>query len=591
MPHILDPFSCFFILASFRRSVRNQWDDVNGSGASIYFLQEIIRTTTLDDDQLPSRMSLMNIFMLLLTWGVIRFCLETQYHGYKWNQGTILSFTMGFPMCMLLALVIRTTTLSGSDRSVSEYMHSWEWSVLMQRPDIWSKAVSQIFLSLGVSLGVMSAFGSQCTKRAPAFQNSLIISATNWTVSFLSGLCVFGVLGYLTEKQGDYRVEAGPALLFGIYPAAFSTIPGGLHWIRFLFFNFVLLGLNTAFAMVEAMVSVIEDSAFGKVLPRTHLVTAICLTGFVGGLLSTTDVALHFMDTVDFYLSLILLFLGFCKAFSAGWMYNIRKQIRLFGYNLIYVYLLASFGSVILASLVWFGVSGNTFLLGLVCFVAVYGMGVYYCYKKLDHMENTAEGFTLRVLCDEIIMGNILDLRADLEGSVGYIPYAWAVLMKHVIPQVLLILFFNLAFSRTDHGRWALGEYADYRVWPFQILGLSLVIIVFGTVGVGLVKARLFDVFIDGAASKPEPTDDEDDDDDDEDFELVDKDPATNYVEMPEEQVVVVGGNGEMVEGDVLSSSSTAYQKMTTEQDHKTQQHPEVVDPPRDVTKPIIDLV
>jgi hypothetical protein len=254
-------------------------------------------------------------------------------------------------------------------------------------------------------------------------------------------------------------------------------------------------------------------------------------------------------------------------------MYNIRKQIKLFGYNLIYVYLLASFGSVILASLVWFGVAGNTFLLGLVCFVVVYGMGVYYCYEKLDRMENTAVGFTMQVLCDEIIMGNILDLRADLETSAGSIPYAWAVLMKHVIPQVLLVLFFNLAFAKTDRGQWELGDYADYRVWPFQTIGLALVLIVLVIVGVGLVKARLFDIFIQGAASKPEPTDDDD-------FEMVEKDQATDYVEMSE-------GSGEMVEGEV--SSSSQYQNMSEQDTPQNFEGPEVIEP--EVKQPIIEIV
>jgi hypothetical protein len=70
-------------------------------------------------------------------------------------------------------------------------------------------------------------------------------------------------------------------------------------------------------------------------------------------------------------------------------------------------------------------------------------------------------------------MGNIMALKEELvESLVGYIPYAWAVVMKHVIPQVLLVLFFNLAFSKTDHGQWEFGNYRGYLTWSYQVLGV-----------------------------------------------------------------------------------------------------------------------
>jgi len=528
--------------------MRKEWNEESGSYTSIYLLEEIVGTTTLDEDNVPSRLVLINVFYLLVVWGFVGCCL---IYRVMWN-GPVAYATMGFPLLMLFILMIRSTSLPGADKGLSDYTGSWDWSVLKQRPDIWSRAVGQIFFSLGTSFGIISAFGSRCERKAPAYQSTMIVAASNWGISFLSGLCVFGALGCLTQAQGDFRVEAGSALLFTVFPAAMSTTPGGIHWVRFVFFNLVLLGVNSALGMVEAVVYVIEDSTFDR-LTRKHVVIGVCSAGFISGLLYTTDVALHFIDTVDFYLNFVLLFLGFCKAFSAGWMYNIQKQIGLFGYSVIYVYLLSSFGSVILASLVWFGVAGNTFFVALLCFVAVYGAGLYYCYDILDRMENTADGLTLRVLCDEIIMGNILDLRVDLSDSVGYIPYAWAVLMKHVIPQILLVLFLNLSFSRTDHLQLDFGDYADYRVWPFQFIGVSIVAIMFGIVMVGLVNARFFDLFIEGAVSKQESPDD--------DFEIVEKDEeggttTTGYVEMSSS-----GGSGDLV--DRQEGQSSPYQNMT----------------------------
>ncbi len=369
----------------------------------------------------------------------------------------------------------------------------------------------------------MTAFGSRCEKGAPAFENSLIIATSNSMFSFISGLCIFGLLGYLSHLEGNVTLDAGPAFLFGAYPAALSKVPLGLHLMRFLFLNFILLGLNSAFAMVEVIVLAIQDSIYNT-LSKAQVTVIICTVGFLCGLVYTTDTALHFLDVVNFYLNFIVLFLGFCKAFSAGWMYGIQKQIKLLGYNLVYTYLLSTFGSVSLASLVWFGVGGNTVVLGFVCFFTMYGMGIGYCYYRLDRLQMPDEGHTIKTLSEELIMGNILDLKAELEGSVGYIPYAWALLMKHAIPQILLTLLFNLAFARTEGGKWDFGHYGDYRLWPFQSVGLVCVILVVLIIAVGLVQARLFDG-VAGDLKSLSHTDS---------FEMVKKEEDTDYVNMTE---------------------------------------------------------
>jgi hypothetical protein len=254
--------------------------------------------------------------------------------------------------------------------------------------------------------------------------------------------------------QGSFRVYSGPAFLFGAYPAALSTIPGGLHWIRLLFLSLIMLGLDSAFALVEAVASLIEDSQYANAVPSKRvLVAAICAVGFLGGLIYTTDAGLIFLDTIDFYVNFAVLFLGFCKALSAGWIFGMGKQMEKLGYNIVYGYFGATFCSVFFASLVWFGVKGNTFWLGLLCMAVIYGCGVAYCWNNMNTLVNEEKGVDMKSLVHELTMGNILELRSELQGSVGYIPWIWAFLMKHVIPQTLLILFFNLFFAKTAHGK------------------------------------------------------------------------------------------------------------------------------------------
>jgi len=302
----------------------------------------------------------------------------------------------------------------------------------------------------------MTAFGSHCDKNAPAVENAFIIAVANSAFSILSGVCLFAVMGYITSQEGDFRVYAGPSLLFGAYPAALSTIPGGLHWVRFLFLNLILLGLNSAFALVEAVASLVLDSQYGHAVSRPIVVSVICGVGFLGGLLYTTDAGLLFLDTIDFYVNFAVLFLGFCKALSAGWIYGMKRQVEHLGnrWNIVYAYFGTTFGSFLFASLVWFGVKGETFWLGFMSLIVIYGSGVAYCLHNLKNLVDEDKSVSMKFLRNELLMGNVLELRAELATSVGYLPWIWAFLMKHVIPQILLVLFFNLFFAKTDYGKY-----------------------------------------------------------------------------------------------------------------------------------------
>lgn len=60
-------------------------------------------------------------------------------------------------------------------------------------------------------------------------------------------------------------------------------------------------------------------------------------------------------------------------------------------------------------------------------------------------------GWEVKTTLSDLYMGNVINLTKELESSV-WIPLAWPFLLKHFIPQVLLILFINLAFAKNDSG-------------------------------------------------------------------------------------------------------------------------------------------
>ena len=63
----------------------------------------------------------------------------------------------------------KAISLEGSEDGIKQYLSS-DWSVLVDRPEVWPKAVSQIFFSIGINFGMMTAYGKSCvTSWSPEF--------------------------------------------------------------------------------------------------------------------------------------------------------------------------------------------------------------------------------------------------------------------------------------------------------------------------------------------------------------------------------------------------------------------------------------
>ena len=452
--------------------MRDGWANVSGSDASDYFFNDIIGMDPLGDDLRPSRLVFTNVGYLIICWLCIGGCVA---FGIKWT-GRIAYFTMGLPIFLLFLFFVRAVTLEGAGEGIRAYIGQWDMSVLRQEPDVWSTAVSQIFFSLGTTFGVMTAFGSHCPINSPATENAAVIAASNTFFSLIAGFAVFGSLGYLKNYEGadDMAdvVTAGPSLMFGAYPAVLSTLPGGIHWVRLLFFNLFLLGIDSAFALTEAVLTVLKDSNIGNTVHDKVVVTATVFLGCLMGVIYSSDAGLVFLDVVDFYVNFIMILIGFYKAFSAGWLYGSQGQREKYGDRVVSVFIMTTFGSITAGCLICFGVGGNTAHLGLFVSLLIYEIGMRSIRNELKEND-----FDVWPAIRDLYMGNVKELTRELEVSVGKIPRAWPLLLKHFIPQVLLVLFINLVFAKNESGT-EFAHYGGYSTWPFQVTGIFVVVLV-----------------------------------------------------------------------------------------------------------------
>jgi solute carrier family 6 GABA transporter-like protein 1 len=471
------------------------WESMTGAEAIDYFFVDVMCMPDPSYAGRPTRMCWDNFGYLALTWVIVFLCL---FWGLKWT-GRLTYFTMGLPIVLLFVFLGRALTLPGAADGVKAYMGVWDLSVLTEQPDCWSTAVSQIFFSIGVTFGIMTSFGSHLERNEPAFANGCIVACSNSVFSIISGLAVFGSVGYLANQTGVPIEEvsySGLGLVFGTWPVVLATLPGGEHWVRLLFFNLFLLGIDSAFALVEACLTVCKDTVTFRDTNPKIITTMVCVVGFVCGVMYTTDAGLLLLDAVDYYINFIMILIGFFEGFAGGWVYKLDEQIETFGKNVIACFFFTTFGSVILASGLWFGLKdiGAGFA-GLIVSYAV-GMAItlWMCRPLVNRATGEEGAHTWKSVLYGLYFKNVMDLRNDLAAVVGWIPVTWALLIKHFIPPVLLILFANLCASENSAGETNFWHYGGLPTWPYQVLGMLIVVLTCVLILTGMIFPNAYDM-------------------------------------------------------------------------------------------------
>lgn len=192
---------------------------------------------------------------------------------------------------------------------------------------MWADAIGQIFFSIGVCMGVMTSYGSYNKIKKPIIMDSFIISISNSVVSFISGFAVWSIVGYLATTTGREVPNISLGLVFVTYPEAIDTIAQPNFWGILLSLTLFLLGLDSAFAMIEAVSTVIYDGMPVDSRPHRACITfVLCVFGFGFSCLFCTNWGMTLFDVFDHYLSNYLLFIvGILQCLGVGWLFDIER--------------------------------------------------------------------------------------------------------------------------------------------------------------------------------------------------------------------------------------------------------------------------
>ena len=189
--------------------------------------------------------------------------------------------------------------------------------------------------------------------------------------------------------------------------------------------------------------------------------------------------------------------MGLFECVAVGWIAGLEEQCKDLGSKTMLSFIFTTFGSIIAASGVWFGIpNGNIAILGgFVTWFVFYmtGMMVTLCLlKKTRDSEEHQRSW--KELLYNLYFKNVQDYVEKIKKQIGYMPFIWGVLIKHFIPPVLMVVFVLGAVAKNPEGVSVFGHYGGYVAWPYQILGVLTFCFTAATILVGAAAPNLYNL-------------------------------------------------------------------------------------------------
>jgi solute carrier family 6 GABA transporter-like protein 1 len=272
----------------------------------------------------PSQFSVPAFFATLFVWLT---CFLAVFKGVH-SSSYLVWFTVPVPLVFIVVMVINNLSLEGAGNGIDKYLNGTPG---MEIPSsVWADAVGQIFFSIGVCMGIMTSYGSYNPLKKPIIMDNLVICLSNSTVSFVCGFAVWAIVGFLEAKNSLAKSKTSSAgLAFIAYPTAVDMMKWSNLWAFMLGMTLFLLGVDSAFSMVEATATVLADLKTLQHVPRSFIAFMICFAGFLFSVPFCTNWGFVLFDVIDHYLCTYLLFLcGIFQCFGCGWGFDVEETLQ-----------------------------------------------------------------------------------------------------------------------------------------------------------------------------------------------------------------------------------------------------------------------
>uniref|UniRef100_A0A1Y1MTC4 Transporter n=1 Tax=Photinus pyralis TaxID=7054 RepID=A0A1Y1MTC4_PHOPY len=233
-----------------------------------------------------------------IAWTVVYLCIMNGVH----SVGKVVYFTATFPFVILFVLLIRGVTLPGAWDGISFYIYP-QWSRLGNLK-VWTDAAVQIFFSLGPGWGGIINMASYNEFRNNSKGDAILVPILNSATSIFAGFVVFSILGFMAHKTGlpvSTVATGGPGLAFVTYPEAITMLPWSNFWAVMFFFMLFLLGLDTCFVQIEAIISSVIDEYPFLHNHKKVVTLGACVAMFLCSTIFITNGGMYLLQLFDWY--------------------------------------------------------------------------------------------------------------------------------------------------------------------------------------------------------------------------------------------------------------------------------------------------
>lgn len=258
----------------------------------------------------------------------------------------------------MFVLIIRGLTLTNGFQGVM-LLFSPDFTV-MKDPIVWRGAFSQIFFTLTLGFGVMTAYASYLPRKSDHIQNAYVTSFLNCGFEYVAGLAIFSLLFVFSVVPQASTLS----MMFFILPQGIAQLPGGgagVAGFGVLFFLLLLIaGLTSSVSLVEALTSALRDK-YG--VSRKKCLAWAGSTGLLGSMAfalpfvvdpnisDNGTMGLTFLDIFSHWnFSYGLLMVGLIECILVGWVMGAHKVRELlnahsrrrlgFGFDLLIKYVI-----------------------------------------------------------------------------------------------------------------------------------------------------------------------------------------------------------------------------------------------------------
>ncbi|KAG6117468.1 hypothetical protein E4U13_001029 [Claviceps humidiphila] len=360
--------------------------------------------------------------------------------------GRVVYFTMGLSIVMTIILVGRSLSLEHASRGVKLFWATWD-SKSLASGEMWQTACGQVFFSTGVGFGYFTSCASYNKKYSNAVMDSILIVASNVLFENIAAFAVYGVVGFLGISPKDGVRLGSFTVGFITLPSAVAQMPGANFWAVMLFLTLMVMGYSSAFAMVDAIVTLIMDAQ--PRWNRSIVVTWVVAVFFLLSLPYCTEFGYPLLTAVDRWINdVALVFVVWAECAMSTTVYRWRDVVGQVGLTAFTVYNTGYFGGMILGIVI-----SQVFSYAL-------GTGI-------------GLGF---------FIGN--QLRRDLNEIISshknwQIPSLWAPILRYIAAPILAIVY---GFSYPS--------FYALRVDPLHILGFVIGHIALLLIGFGFMVPR-----------------------------------------------------------------------------------------------------